>query len=89
VDTKFAAPLLVWIHPPHGQQVVRSVRDVDAAVAALVRDGLGNYGASSPEWQVAMESLRRAKSEPTPEAVEAARSALKTVAVAAGALLDG
>ena len=89
METKFAAPLLVWIHPPHGPQVVRSVCDVDAGVAALVRDGLGNYDAASPEWQVTMESQRRAKSEPTPEAVEAARSALKTVAVAAGALLHG
>ena len=87
MNTKFAAPLLVWIHPPQGQQVVTSVCDVDAGIAALTRDGLGNCVA--PEWQVAMESLRRAKSEPSTESVEAARAALKTVAVASGALLDG
>lgn len=69
--------------------MVRSVCDVDAGIAALTRDGLGDFGCENPEWQVAIETLRRAKVDPTSENVDAARRALKLVALQTGALLDG
>ena len=50
---------------------------MDEGIAALTMDGLGGYGVDLPEWQVALHALSRAKSEPTPEKLEAARLALK------------
>ena len=89
VENKFAAPLLVLIRPAKGQAVVKRVCDVDAGIAALTRDGLGDYGCDSPEWHVALKALARAKAEPTPGKVEVARVALRALALRTGALLDG
>ena len=52
-------------------------------------EGLGGYGVDLPEWQVALKALARAKAEPTPETVEAARLALKAVALRTRSFLDG
>jgi hypothetical protein len=85
----FTAPLLVWIRPAKGQALVKRVCDVDAGIAVLTRDGLGEYGCHIPEWHLALTALSRAKVEPTPENLEAARLALRTVALQSGSLLDG
>jgi hypothetical protein len=89
VETKFAVPLLVWICPPKGQPVVKRICDVDTGITALTREGLGGYGVNLPEWHVALKALVRAKLEPTPEAVEAARLALKAVGLRTRSFLDG
>jgi hypothetical protein len=89
VENKFALPLLVWVRPPNGHPVVNQICDVDAGIAALTRDGLGSYGVNLPEWQVALRALAGAKDEPTPERVEAARLALKAVALRTRSFLDG
>ncbi len=88
VDNKFALPLLVWVHPQDRRPVIKCICSVDEGIAALTRDGLGGYG-DLPEWQVALYALARAKSEPTPEKLEAARLAVKAVALRTRSFLDG
>ena len=68
---------------------MQRLADVSSALAALNRDGLGNYGVNTPEWHVALQALGRAKLEPTADNVEAARVAFRIVVLKAGALLDG
>jgi hypothetical protein len=58
-------------------------------LAALNRYGLGNCGIGSPKWHAAIEALGHAKLAPTPEKVEAARLAIRAVALEAEALLEG
>ena len=89
LENKFAVPLLVWVRPPKGQPIVKMICDVDAGITALTRDGLGGYGVNLPEWQVALRALAQAKAEPTSETIEAARVALKAVALRTRSLLDG
>ena len=88
-DCRFRTPLLVWIKPPIGQARVERICDVTTGLAALNRHGLGKYGLSNPEWHIAVEALGQAKIEPTAEKIEAARAASRTLAINAGALLDG
>ena len=57
VETTFASSLLVWIRPAKGQAVVKRVCNVDAGIAVLTRDGLGNYGCHIPEWHVALKTI--------------------------------
>ncbi len=83
----FSAPVVVRVKPPKGAEKVERIPDVTAGLAAL-RDGLGGFAMDLPEWHFAHQRLARAKLRPTPEAIEAARLALRDLAKRTGVLLD-
>ena len=69
------------------------IDDVDAALVALHRGDLGAFRFQKnhrerAEWTQALYTLTRAKFDPNPDKIETARSALRNLAAASGALVS-
>ena len=88
----FGAPVYLYVRAAQPELGTVSLSDVDAALAALPRGDLRafrfdkNHGERA-EWARALYALTRAKFNPHPDKTEAARSALRNLAEAAGAFV--
>lgn len=87
----FKAPVVLWLDRKRPDFGTKTIRDVHEGLAALHRFGLGDCrldekGRPRGEWAHAAAALTRARLEPCPENVEAARMALCAVARRARAL---
>ena len=86
---QFHTPLCVHIGCNFGPT---ELADVDDGLRALHAGSLGRYrfgpqGCEQEEWGAALDALAQAKFQPRSENTESARSALRTLALAAGALV--
>ena len=82
-------PLLVRLKPPRGVARTQQISDVEGAMEAISRDGLGGFNAAAGSWQEAMRKLGEAKLNPTPDSVRGAREAVRQLALTSNSLLDG
>lgn len=87
----FKEPVVLWLDRKRRDFGTKTIRDVHEGLAALHRFGLGDCrldekGRPRAEWALAAAALTRARLEPSPENVEAARVALCAVARVAKAL---
>jgi hypothetical protein len=88
----FGAPVYVYVEAAQPELGMLIVGDVDAALAALHRGDLGAFRFQKnhrerAEWTQALYALTRAKFDPNPDKIETARSALRSLAAASGALV--
>jgi hypothetical protein len=86
---RFDAPLYVHLGPDVGPA---ELVDVNDGLQALQMGAIGRYrfdprGCEREAWSTALDALARAKFEPRPDYTGRARSALRTLAIAAGALV--
>ena len=87
----FKEPVVVWLDRKRPDFGTKRIGTVQEGLAALHRFGLGecrldDKGRQRREWALAAGALLKARMEPTPENVEAARRALCAVARSARAL---
>src|SRR5215207_9473524 len=88
----FGAPVYVYVEAAQPELGMLIVGDVDAALAALHRGDLGAFRfqknhREGAEWTQALYALTRAKFDPNADKIETARSALRNLAAASGALV--
>jgi hypothetical protein len=88
----FGAPVYVYVEAAQPELGMLIIDDVDAALAALHRGDLGAFRfqknhCERAEWTQALYALTRAKFDPNPDKIETARSALRNLAAASGALV--
>lgn len=82
---RFTEPVVVRLDSRRPEFGTKDIQDVQDALAALHRFGMGDWrldenGRPRREWALAAASLVKARTEPTPANVEAARRALCAVA---------
>lgn len=87
----FREPVVIWLDRRKKAFGTKRIEDVQGGLTALHRFGLGECrlderGRPREEWALAAAALLRARTDPTPENIEAARRALCGVAVLARAL---
>jgi hypothetical protein len=90
----FKIPVTIWLDAKRPDFGRRPIEDVQEALAALHRFGLGEFRAGHPtgqasEWAAAAGYLMRAKIDPTRKNIALARDALERLARAAGVLATG
>ncbi len=88
----FGAPLYLYAERARPKLGMIQLRCVDDGLSSLLRGDLGKYrfesdGAEREIWGTALFALARAKFRPSVERTEAARSALRNLASASGALV--
>src|SRR5829696_8334276 len=88
----FGAPVYIYVEAAQPELGMLIIGDVEAALAALHRGDLGAFRFQKnhrerAEWTQALYALTRAKFDPNSDNIEAARSALRNLAAASGALV--
>jgi hypothetical protein len=88
----FGSPLYFYLDSARPELGMRELVDVDEGLAALHGGELRRYrfaggGVEREAWGSALFALTNAKFHPRPKQTEAARSALRRLALAAGALV--
>jgi hypothetical protein len=88
----FGAPLYLYVESGRPELGMTALRGVDDGLLALNHGDIGRYrfapgGAEREAWGAALFALTRAKFHPRPDKTEAARSALRSLAAACGALV--
>jgi hypothetical protein len=78
-DGTFIRPVVFFAEAANGCLRHVEMATVEDGFKALHR-GLEGFCLQAPEWHLAFSKLARAKLEPTPERVEAAREALEQLA---------
>lgn len=89
---RFGAPLYLYLDPSRPDLGMMQIVDVDEGLQVIQRGRIGRYrfarrGGERAEWSAALYALTRAKFHPRGDKTEEARSALRTLACAAGALV--
>ena len=89
---RFGAPLYLYLDQSRPDLGMAQVVDVDEGLQAMQRGPIGRYrfagrGGEREAWSTALYALTRAKFHPRGDKTEEARSALRKLAVAAGALV--
>jgi hypothetical protein len=87
----FKSPVVVWLDASRPEFGAKHIEDVQEAIAALHRFGLGEFrqeDAKTPrsEWLQAASRLMRAKIDPTRDNIARGRDAFEKLAGAAGVL---
>jgi hypothetical protein len=88
----FGAPLYLYVDGARPELGMTELLGVDDGLTALHGGDIGRYrfapsGAERDAWGMALFALTRAKFHPRLDKTEAARSALRRLAFAAGALV--
>ena len=76
---KFRAPVVVRLDSERGS-ALETLEDPRAAITALSRGVLGAFHIDWPGYQICLEKLGRAVMDPSPEALEEARTHLCALA---------
>lgn len=89
---RFGAPLYLYLDQSRPELGMSQIVDVDEGLQVMRRGQIGRHrfarrGAERAEWSAALYALTRAKFHPRGDKTEAARSALRALALAAGALV--
>ncbi len=79
----FDKPVVLLLPYGAGGQVRTEIRTPREAIAAMARDGLGEFKIGNATWSTAFSLLTRAVLDPTPNNLEAARTALEALAAQA------
>lgn len=90
---RFGAPLYLYLDQSRPELGMTQIVDVDDGLELMQRGAIGRYrfarrgGGERKEWSTALYALTRAKFHPRGDKTEEARSALRALAFAAGALV--